>query len=267
METSFAGQQASVFPTNEDLNGMKQETLMYRGNRVDVLLPEKEGINHLIYLHGGGYYCGYGTRHWRMISHVGNSSNTTVHCLDYPLIPSTCDETIDYVKSYYLDLLQMIDSNNIYFIGDSAGAGLASATIMTLRDEGLPLPKYNFMLSPYVDVTFSHPYFENISAHDETLYKVGEVYAGKRDLKDYRVSPVYGDVNNLCDTLLVTNDGDRLHHDVMVMVDKLKESNTTYDLMFYNGLYHDFILDLYLDESQEVHRMIIEILSKKKNNI
>lgn len=258
----FHKHEDSIFPTSEDLYGMKQSTFEYDGQRIDVLSPVQESKKHLIYLHGGGYYAGYGLRHWKMISFVGSMANTTVHCLEYPLIPHTCDDTISFVQKYYLELLQLINNDDIYFIGDSAGAGLALATIMTLRDQGYPLPKYNFMYSPYVDVTFSHPYFSNISAHDETLYKVGEVYAGNRDMKDYRVSPVYGDVNHLCPTLVITNDGDRLHHDVMDLMKKFESSDTPSKLMFYPGLYHDFVLDLHLGEAQEVHNRIIQIINE-----
>ncbi len=116
------------------------------------------------------------------------------------------------------------------------------------------------MYSPYVDVTFSHPYFDKISSHDETLYKVGEIYSGKYDMKDYRVSPVYGNMNDLCPTLIVTNSGDRLSHDTLIMVDKFKDSNSIHEFMYFEGLYHDFVLDLYLDESKEVHGRIIELI-------
>ena len=262
IDIKFPGQQDSVFPTADDLHGMKQASFDYYGHRVDVLNPKKASRKHLIYLHGGGYYCGYGLRHWRMISYIGSEANVTVHCLDYPLIPSTCDETIEYVIRYYLELLQVSSNEDIFFIGDSAGAGLSIASIMTLRDQGLPLPRYNFMFSPYVDVTFSNPKIPTDNPHDETLYKVGKVYAGTRDMKDYRVSPLYGNTNDLSPTLFITNDGDRLHYDVLLMVEKFKESNTPYELMFYEGLYHDFILDLYHDESEEVHRRIIAIIKE-----
>lgn len=39
------------------------------------------------------------------------------------------------------------------FAGDSAGGGLAVATMMYLRDEGYPLPSGAFLMSPWVDLT------------------------------------------------------------------------------------------------------------------
>jgi len=39
--------------------------------------------------------------------------------------------------------------------GDSAGGGLALATLMYLRDEGYPLPSGGVLMSPWVDLTMS----------------------------------------------------------------------------------------------------------------
>jgi acetyl esterase/lipase len=39
--------------------------------------------------------------------------------------------------------------------GESAGGGLAVATLVNARDHGLPLPAAAFVMSPYVDLTLA----------------------------------------------------------------------------------------------------------------
>src|SRR4029077_5044982 len=45
--------------------------------------------------------------------------------------------------------------SDIAFAGESAGGGLAIATLVNARDHGLALPAAAFVMSPYVDLTLS----------------------------------------------------------------------------------------------------------------
>src|SRR6202453_1301621 len=44
---------------------------------------------------------------------------------------------------------------DIVFAGESAGGGLAVATLVNARDHGLPLPAAAFLMSPYADLTLA----------------------------------------------------------------------------------------------------------------
>jgi acetyl esterase/lipase len=41
------------------------------------------------------------------------------------------------------------------FAGESAGGGLAIASLVNARDHGLPLPAAAFVMSPYVELTLA----------------------------------------------------------------------------------------------------------------
>src|SRR5213076_515795 len=45
--------------------------------------------------------------------------------------------------------------SDIAFAGESAGGGLAIATLINARDHGLPLPAAAFVMSPYADLTLA----------------------------------------------------------------------------------------------------------------
>src|SRR5207245_11403760 len=48
-----------------------------------------------------------------------------------------------------------IAPSDIAFAGESAGGGLAIATLVNARDHGLPLPAAAFVMSPYADLTLA----------------------------------------------------------------------------------------------------------------
>ena len=57
----------------------------------------------------------------------------------------------------YLYLLTVQDPTTIILAGDSAGGGMVVSILVTLRDQGLPLPAGAILISPWVDLTHSFP--------------------------------------------------------------------------------------------------------------
>ena len=58
----------------------------------------------------------------------------------------------------YLYLLeQKHDPTTIILAGDSAGGGMVLSMLVTMRDQGIPLPAGAILISPWVDLTHSFP--------------------------------------------------------------------------------------------------------------
>jgi acetyl esterase/lipase len=58
----------------------------------------------------------------------------------------------------YLHLLdEKHDPNTIILAGDSAGGGMVLSMLVTLRDQGIPLPAGAILISPWADLTHSFP--------------------------------------------------------------------------------------------------------------
>jgi acetyl esterase/lipase len=58
----------------------------------------------------------------------------------------------------YLHLLEeKHDPTTIILAGDSAGGGMVLSMLVTLRDQGIPLPAGAILISPWVDLTHSFP--------------------------------------------------------------------------------------------------------------
>ena len=90
-------------------------------------------------------------------------------------------------------------------MGDSAGGGLALAFCEYLAVNDLPQPENLILMSPWIDISMSGDYdeveFDPIGGVD-ALREMGKAWAGDLDLKDYRVSPMFGDVSKLQKTTI-----------------------------------------------------------------
>jgi epsilon-lactone hydrolase len=109
----------------------------------------------VLYLHGGAYYFGSPAAHRALTVELARSAQAAVFALDYSLapehpFPAALEDTL---RAYRTLLARGIGPGSIVFAGDSAGAGLALATLVALRDAGDPLPAGAVLFSPWADLT------------------------------------------------------------------------------------------------------------------
>ena len=92
------------------------------------------------YLHGGGYVLGSAETHQRLTGHLANAIGCRVLNVDYRLAPENPHPgpVKDSVRAYRWLLDQGYRAEHIAIAGDSAGGGLTLATLLKLRDDGLP---------------------------------------------------------------------------------------------------------------------------------
>lgn len=112
----------------------------------------------LFFVHGGAYYFGSVDEHRYQIQRHARKLKARAFAPEYrlaPQYPFPCG--IHDIMSAYLYLLQDYDPKTILFCGDSAGGGMLSSLLITLRDQGLPLPAGAMLMSPWVDLTHSFP--------------------------------------------------------------------------------------------------------------
>src|SRR3984885_12155281 len=111
----------------------------------------------VLYFHGGVYVLGDAFQAADLASQVGRRTSAKVFSVDYRLAPEHPFPAAvgDALAAYEALLRDGTDPADIVFAGESAGGGLAVATLVNARDHGLPLPAAAYLMSPYVDLTLA----------------------------------------------------------------------------------------------------------------
>lgn len=158
----------------------------------------------LLYLHGGGYVVGSSKGYRAMGSEFASRLNTRVLIPDYRLAPENpFPAAVDDAVSVYRALIDnRILSTSIAIAGDSCGGGLTVATMMSVRDQGLPLPAAAAVISPWVALDVNSESFTSKAAADPLLEADGlrgmaAAYLGATSPRTPLASPLYGNFAGL----------------------------------------------------------------------
>ena len=216
----------------------------------------------IIYLHGGIYVNEINPVHINFCDKLAKKVNACIFAPIYPLAPNhTYEETYEIVEKLYRHLLEM--DKPIIIMGDSAGGGLSAAFSEYLAVIDLPQPENLILISPWLDVSMSGDYddveFDPMLGVDG-IREMGETWAGELDSKDYRVSPLFGEVDNLPKTTLFVGTHEILYSDVVKFYNKLKDNGVDVELNVGEGMTHVYAIYPLVPESREAFKHIVEII-------
>jgi epsilon-lactone hydrolase len=129
----------------------------------------------LLYLHGGGYVIGSLDSHRHLVAQAGRASGISALALDYRLapehpFPAAVD---DALAGYRFLLARGIKPERIAIAGDSAGGGLVVATMLAIREAGLPQPSSGWCISPWVDMEAIGEIMSSKAAADPIVQRAG----------------------------------------------------------------------------------------------
>ena len=228
-----------------------------------VVFNEAEDVERLvIYLHGGIYVNEIKLPHITFCDKLAKKINACVFAPIYPLAPNhTYEETYEIVEKLYRHLLAM--DKPIIIMGDSAGGGLSVAFCEYLAANDLPQPENLIPISPWLDVSMSGDYddveFDPMLGVDG-LREMGETWAAGLDPKDYKVSPLFGDVEGLAKTTLFVGTHEIFYPDVVKFYNKLIDNGVDAELNVGEGMTHVYAIYPLVPESKEAFKHIVEII-------
>ncbi len=225
----------------------------------------------IIYLHGGAYISQPLKYHWKFCDKLVQNLDAQILFPIYPLTPNHhWDESFELIKNIYFDLMEKT-SLPIVLMGDSSGGGLALSFCEYLANYDLPQPQNLILLSPWLDVTLSHPQIYDYEKKDpmlaiEPLREIGLMWSSSLDPKDYRVSPLYGDASKICNMTLIVGTRELLYPEITQFYNNLKSENVHCQLYIGKGMNHDF--PLYpIPEARKAQRFICDTIKKTCSNI
>jgi epsilon-lactone hydrolase len=212
----------SAFPVDSDVNEQRRllrELLSAQPLPADVTVTEAalggvrtaeitvdgaEPRNVVLYFHGGVYVMSDAFLAAGLASQVGRRTDAKVISVDYRLAPEhPYPAAVDDALAAYEALLDNgVAPSDIAFAGESAGGGLAIATLVNARDHGLPLPAAAFVMSPYADLTLAGTTMETKGALDpllspEALQARVPDYTAGQDAALGLISPIFADLSGL----------------------------------------------------------------------
>ncbi|NJP88206.1 alpha/beta hydrolase [Nonomuraea sp. FMUSA5-5] len=163
----------------------------------------------VLYFHGGGYFSCSPRTHRPITWRLSVAAGRPVLALDYRQGPvhRLADSLADALDAYDCLLRRGHEPQDVILAGDSAGGHLTLATLLALRDRGLPLPAAAICLSPWADLT-DVP--RRANRWQDPMLPAGRVrwlarrWTSGLDPWDPLVSPVHGDFTGLPPLMIVT---------------------------------------------------------------
>lgn len=209
--------------------------------------PGADSDRFVIYLHGGAYAIGSAAASVGTSSEIARRSNAHGISIGYRLAPEhVFPGAIEDVLSVYRQLLKDgIPASKIAFAGDSSGGGLAVASLVAMRDAGLPQPSCAVVFSPWADLSLSGASITTKAHLDPSLTAEGlktraNDYLGGADPKTALASPVFADLSGLCPLLIQVGSREILLNDAFALAEAAAHAETALTLQVWPELPHVF---------------------------
>jgi epsilon-lactone hydrolase len=201
----------------------------------------------VLYFHGGVYVMGDAFLAAGLASQVGRRTRAKVISVDYRLAPEhPYPAAVGDALAAYEALLQGGTApSDIAFAGESAGGGLAIATLVNARDHGLPLPAAAFAMSPYADLTLAGTTMETKRKADPLLSqqalqaRVPDYTAGQ-DAALGLISPIFADLSGLPPLIIQAGTHEVLLDDAVRLAQQAAAADVEVTLDITPGVPHVF---------------------------
>jgi len=201
----------------------------------------------VLYFHGGVYVLGDALSAVGLASQVGRRTDARAFSVDYRLAPEhPYPAAVDDALATYAALLKDGGApSDIVFAGESAGGGLAVATLVNARDHGLPLPAAAYLMSPYADLTLAGASIDTKREADPLLSR--ELleprvldYAAGQNAEVGLISPVFADLSGLPPLLIQVGSHEVLLDDAVRLAQQAAAADVEVTLEVTPGVPHVF---------------------------
>lgn len=234
----------------------KQELTLGHMKALRIAGPQDNKGKVLYYLHGGGYQICSPYTHQSLVYQMVKDVAAHAVIVDYRMAPEFPYPTPvhDAVSGYRWLLEAGHGPEDIIIGGDSAGGGLTLATMLSLKNEGLPLPKAAVVLSPWTDLEGTGDSLTN-SAHKDVMISAAGLRLWARDYlqgahpRNPLASPLYGDLTGLPPLMIEVGQNEVIRDDSVRLYEKARAQGVEVSLKVWPDMLHVF---------QAFHRFIPE---------
>ncbi len=243
VETLRAQFEAMALPMADDI---ERSTTSIAGVPVEQLMaPGADSDRLVLYLHGGGYAIASPNTHRKLAGEISRAAGARVLLPDYPRAPEhPFPAAIDWIAALYTALLASgAAPDRMAIAGDSAGGGLTAATLIRLRDRGVPLPSGAVLISPWLDLVRDAGIDTSLAARDpmispEDLETFRAWYLQGADPHDPLASPLVANLGGLPPMLIHVGDAEILVDDARRFAERCTRFGVAVELEVWSDMVH-----------------------------
>jgi len=256
-EVRAAQDRVGAFLGADSVPLQKEQDRMLPGPHGDVpcRLYFPEGTDNpacLVWAHGGGFMQGSLNSWDHFLRDLVRQAGIAVLSVDYRLSPEVkfpvaFEEMVAMIRLAARDGKGWgIDPARLAVGGDSAGANLALAAALALRDAGEKLLSFQLLVYGVYSADVESPSWQRFgrgAGLSQTQFRwILETYLeSPEQQKDWRAAPLLADMKGLPPAHLIIGSLDPLLDDSNRLAAKLKEAGVAADLTIYQGINHGFI--------------------------
>ena len=238
--------------------GLDVERTEFEGMKVWTLTPRKDATDKVVVaLHGGAYVATASIFHWWTYADMARETGATVVVPLQTLVPQggTATTEVPRTANFVTKVINDHGAENVSVIGDSAGGGLALATMAELARRDARKPSRLVLVAPWLDVSMSDPRSAEINdplLDLRNLRRAGVKWAGTGGTADPLASPLFGALQGLPPTYVYSSSLDLLTVDTLRLRDRVLAENIP-DVTFRlrRGLIHDWFTFPFLPDAHE----------------
>ena len=206
----------------------------------------------LVYAHGGGFMQGSLDSWDHFLRELVRESGVAALSVDYQLSPEV-KFPVAFEEMVAVTRLAIregsgfgIDPGRIAVGGDSAGANLAVATALAMRDAGESALKFQLLIYGVYSTDSDSPSWQRFGQgaglSQAQMRWIWETYLESAEQqKDWRAAPILADLKGVAPAYLTVGSLDPLLDDSSNLGAKLKAAGVPHDLTIVHGLNHGFI--------------------------
>jgi acetyl esterase len=216
------------------------------------LYVPREGSDAIVvYFHGGGYVVGDLDTHDQVCRFLCSQTHARVLSVAYRLapehpFPAAFDDGLAAFTHVATRAAELgADPSRVSIGGDSAGAGIAAAVSIALRDGGGPRPAQQLLIYPWCDLSRKRRSYElfrtGFYLTESDLDRWAACYAPP-DRADPRASPLCcDDLAGLPDAHILVAGFDPLRDEGLELAERLRSAGNEVRLTLGSGLLHGFV--------------------------
>ena len=243
LEQRRKGMEKVAFKAADDI---QVENVTVAGRTAEWLrAPGVQAGRALLYLHGGGYVMGSLTTHRALAGEFSRAAQAAVLLVDYRLAPEAPFPAAveDGVASLRWLLDHGFAPKNLAIAGDSAGGGLTAATLVSARDQKVPMPAAAVCISPWSDLTCSNESYKTRAEADpmvtpDGIGSMADVYLQGKDPKHPYASPNFADLRSLPSLLIHVGRDEVLLDDSIKLHEKAQADGVDSTLEVWEDMIH-----------------------------